>query len=314
MIMKILVTGGAGFIGSHLVEALVKEGHTVSVLDDFSSGKRENLRSVRGDVQVWRGDCASLAMARKAVRGVEAVFHEGAIPSVARSVENPAESHRANATATAHMLIAARDAGVRRFIYAGSSSVYGNTRVLPACEALTPRPLSPYAIGKLTGEHYVRAFSELYGMEGVTLRYFNVFGPRQDPSSPYSGVISLFTTALLSNRRPVIYGDGLQSRDFTFVQNVVAANQLALRAEMLRGEALNIANGRRTTLRQLLKMIARASGRPASARSAPPRAGDVRHSQADISLARKVIGYRPQVDVESGIRLTVEWYRDQATR
>jgi UDP-glucose 4-epimerase len=312
--MRILVTGGAGFIGSHLVEALIKEGHRIRVLDDFSSGKRENLRNVCDDVEILRGNCADLAAAHKAVRGMEAVFHEGAIPSVAKSIQQPVESHRANATATLHMLYAARDAGVRRFIYAGSSSVYGNCRKLPSHEAFPPGPLSPYAVGKLAGEHYVRIFSQLFGMEGITLRYFNVFGPRQDPSSPYSGVISLFITALLVGRQPVIYGDGLQSRDFTYVQNVVHANQLAMRAQKLRGEVVNIATGRRTTLRQLLKMIARESGRPARARSESPRPGDIRHSLADISVARKLLGFKPQVDVETGVRLTVRWYRDRAAR
>ena len=221
--MKILVTGGAGVIGSHTVEALVRRGHRVRVLDNFYSGKRGNLRRVKDDVELMKGDCADPIAARRAVKGVAAVFHEAAVPSVARSVKDPALSHRANATATLTMLVAARDAGVRRFIYAGSSSVYGDTPTLPKSEALTPRPLSPYAVGKLTGEHYLRVFARLYGMETLTLRYFNVFGPRQDASSPYSGVISLFTTALLRGATPVIYGDGKQSRDFTYVDNVVEA-------------------------------------------------------------------------------------------
>ncbi|MBN2369379.1 MAG: SDR family oxidoreductase [Vicinamibacteria bacterium] len=312
--MRILVTGGAGFIGSHLAETLVREGHAVRVLDDFSSGKLENLRVVRGDVELIRGDCADERSARRAVRSIEAVFHLGAVPSVARSVRDPVASHRANATATLHMLVASRDAGVRRFIYAGSSSVYGQSRDLPSRETQTPKPLSPYAVDKLAGEHLVRVFSRLYGIEGATLRYFNVFGPRQNPSSPYSGVISLFTTALITGRQPVIYGDGSQSRDFTYVQNVVTANLLALRVKKASGETFNIATGSRTTLNKLLEMIARASGRRAAARYALSRPGDIRHSLADIELARKRLGYTPHVDVKTGLRLTIEWYRARQRR
>jgi nucleoside-diphosphate-sugar epimerase len=306
------VTGGAGFIGSHIVEALVRKGHRVRVLDNFYSGKRENLRSVRGDVEVLKGDCADPAAARRAVKGIEAVFHEGAVPSVARSVKDPGLSHQANATATLTMLIAARDAGVRRFIYAGSSSVYGNTPTLPKHEGMTPMPLSPYAVGKLMGEHYLRVFARLFGLETLTIRYFNVFGPRQDPGSPYSGVISLFTTALLSGKTPLILGDGLQSRDFTYVANVVDANLKALRAKGLTGQTVNVAMGTRITLKKLLASLARETGRPAVAKHGPPRPGDVRHSLADIRLARKLLGYRPIVDFETGLRRTVEWYRATA--
>jgi len=310
--VRILVTGGAGFIGSHIVEALVRKGHRVRVLDNFYSGKRENLRSVRGDVEVLRGDCAEPAAARRAVKGIEAVFHEGAVPSVARSVKDPALSHQANATATLTMLIAARDAGVRRFIYAGSSSVYGNTPTMPKHEGMTPMPLSPYAVGKLMGEHYLRVFARLFGLETLTIRYFNVFGPRQDPGSPYSGVISLFTTALLAGKTPLILGDGLQSRDFTYVANVVDANLKALRAKGLTGQSVNVAMGTRITLKKLLASLARETGRPAVAKHGPPRPGDVRHSLADIRLARKLLGYRPIVDFETGLRRTVEWYRATA--
>jgi nucleoside-diphosphate-sugar epimerase len=312
--VKILVTGGAGFIGSHLAEALVREGHAVRVLDDFSSGKLENLRAICGEIELIRGDCADLATARKAVRSIEAVFHLGAIPSVARSVRDPVTSHRANATATLHMLVAARAANVRRFIYAGSSSVYGQNSELPSRETHAPDPLSPYAVGKLAGENSVGVFSRLYGLESATLRYFNVFGPRQDPSSPYSGVISRFTTALLAGRNPVIYGDGRQSRDFTYVQNVVAANLLALRIKRLNGAVINIATGRRTTLNALLGKIARACGRRAEARHVAPRPGDIRHSLADIALARRLLRYVPQVDIDTGLRLTVEWYRARRRR
>ena len=312
--MKILVTGGAGFIGSHLVEALVRKGHDVRVLDNFFSGTRENLAAVRKDVEILGGDCADPATARRAVRGIEVVFHEAAVPSVARSVAEPELSHRSNATATLVMLDAARRAGVRRFLYAGSSSVYGDAKVSPKREDLEPHPLSPYAAGKLMGEHYLRIFAELYGMETLTLRYFNVFGPRQDPGSPYSGVISLFTTALLDGRAPVIYGDGRQTRDFTYVVNVVDGNLRALRAKGLRGQVVNLATSRSISLRQLLAALGRVTGRRPRPRYAPPRAGDIRHSLADIRRARALLGYRPRADFETGLRRTVEWYREATAR
>jgi UDP-glucose 4-epimerase len=306
---KVLVTGGAGFIGSHLVEALVRDGHRVRVFDDFSSGARPNLKAVAREVEVMRGDCADPRAAARAVQGMEAVFHEAAMPSVAVSVKDPARSHRAGATATLTMLLAARDAGVRRFIYAGSSSVYGDTPKLPKTESMAPRPLSPYAASKLTGETYVRLFSSLYGMETLTLRYFNVFGPRQNAGSPYSGVISLFTTALLDGRTPLINGDGRQSRDFTYVDNVVEANRRALTAKGLAGQTVNVATGKRVTLLDLLRALAAITGRPARARHRPVRAGDVRHSLADIRLARRLLGYRPVVDFKTGLARTVDWYR-----
>jgi UDP-glucose 4-epimerase len=309
--MKVLVTGGAGFIGSHLVEGLINAGHDVRVLDNFFSGREENLRSFRRDIEVQRGDCSDPRAARKAVKGIEVVYHEAAVPSVARSVDDPLRSHTANGTATLQMLVAAREAGVRRFMFAGSSSVYGNTRELPKHEGMKPSPLSPYAIEKLAGEHHVRAFAHLYGMETLTLRYFNVFGPRQDPSSPYSGVISLFTTALLTGRTPVFYGDGRQSRDFTYVANVVDANLRALEVPTLKGESVNVATNRAITLRELLAELAGLLGAPGRAEHRPVRAGDVRHSLADIRAARKLLGYRPSVDFETGLARTVEWYRQQ---
>jgi UDP-glucose 4-epimerase len=308
--MKILVTGGAGFIGGHLTEALVKAGYVVRVLDNFFAGKRENLLAVKNDVEVLRGDCADPGMAARACRGVDVVYHEAAVPSVARSVKDPVLSHRTNATATVTMLVAARDAGAHRFIYAGSSSVYGDRAGRAKREDMEPRPLSPYAVAKMAGEHYLRVFARLYGMETLTLRYFNVFGPRQDPGSPYSGVVSLFTTALLSGKTPVIHGDGLQSRDFTFVANVVDGNLRALRAKGLRGQSVNLATGHRVTLKALLGALARETGRPAKAEHLPARPGDIRHSLADISAARKLLGYRPRVDFETGLRLTVAWYRE----
>ncbi len=309
--MRILVTGGAGFIGSHLVETLVGRGHRVRVLDNMSSGKLKNLRSVRGSVEVVKGECANYATARRAVRRVDCVFHEAAMPSVARSVKEPLASHRANATATITMLEAARDAGVERFVYAGSSSVYGESPELPKHESMTPVPLSPYAAGKLVGEHYVRMFHQLYGMKTLTLRYFNVFGPRQAIGSPYSGVIGLFATALLDGSAPVIYGDGRQSRDFTYVDNVVHANLLAMETSKAKGHGLNIAMGERIDLRQLLRSVAKTIGvAPRSVRK-PARAGDVKHSVADVTLAKRVLGYRPRVDFETGLTRTVDWYRSE---
>jgi len=311
--MKILVTGGAGFIGSHIAEALVRAGHRVRVLDNFYSGKPGNLQPVKGDVEIVRGDCADPRAARRATKGMEVVYHEAAIPSVARSVENPALSHAANATGTLTILVAARDAGVRRVIYAGSSSIYGDAAELPKRESMTPHPLSPYAVGKLVGEHYLSVFCRLFGMEGLTLRYFNVFGPRQDPSSPYSGVISRFATALLAGETPVVFGDGRQSRDFTYVENVVRGNLLALRAKGADGRAVNVATGRRVSLMQLLHAIARETGRPARARTKPARAGDIRHSLADIRVARRLLGYRPTVDFETGLKRTLAWYRNRVS-
>ena len=306
--MNILVTGGAGFIGSHLAEALVKRGHRVRVLDDFFSGHRQNLAPVNGNVEILHGDCADPADARRAAKGIEVVYHEGAIPSVARSVADPLRSRRANGTATLTMLLAARDAGVRRFIYASSSSVYGDTPTLPKRETMTPNPLSPYAAEKLSGEHYLRMFHRLFGLETLSLRYFNIFGPRQDPTSPYSGVISRFATALIAGETPVIFGDGRQSRDFTYVGNVVDANLRALTARKLEGETVNIATGRRITLRALLAQMARALGRSAKARFEPARAGDVRHSLADVSKARRLLGYRPRFGLEEGLEKTMAWY------
>jgi UDP-glucose 4-epimerase len=279
------------------------------VLDNLYSGTRANLRAVRDDVEILKGDCADPAAVRRAVRGSEVVFHEAAIPSVALSVEDPALSDRANATATLTLLVAARDAGVRRVVYAGSSAIYGDQPGRAKREDMRPQPLSPYAVAKLVGEEYLRVFAGLYGMETVTLRYFNVFGSRQDPGSPYSGVISLFTTALIAGRTPVIYGDGRQSRDFTYVANVVHGNLLALEAKGLQGQSINVATGRGVTLLALLETLARQTRRPAKARHRPARAGDIRHSVADVSLARRVLGYRPSVDFEEGLRLTVDWYR-----
>ncbi len=311
--MRVLVSGGAGFIGSHLVEGLLADGHDVRVLDDLSTGSRKNLAAVFTHVEFLEGSCADPRAARRACRGIEAIHHLGAIPSVARSVASPILSHGANATATLTMLEAAREAGVRRFVYAGSSSVYGDNPRLPKRESMTPRPLSPYAVAKLAGEHYVRLYSRLFGMETLTLRYFNVFGPRQSPSSPYSGVISLFIDAVLGGRSPRIFGDGLQSRDFTFVDNVVRANLLALRAGRLAGEAVNVATGSRVTLLQVLDALQRLTGRTTPPVFSAARPGDIRHSLAALDRARELIGYRPVVGFPEGFRRTVDWYRTRAT-
>jgi nucleoside-diphosphate-sugar epimerase len=261
-------------------------------------------------VEIVRGDCADLGAARRAAKGIEVVFHEGAIASVARSVDDPLRSRRANGTATLTMLLAARDSGVRRFIYASSSSVYGDSPTLPKRETMEPNPLSPYAAEKLSGEHYLRIFHRLFGLETLSLRYFNIFGPRQDPSSPYSGVISRFATALIAGETPVIYGDGLQSRDFTYVGNAVDANLRALRARRLEGQAVNVATGRRVTLRALLARMARALGDSARPRFEPARAGDVRHSLADVTKARRLLGYRPRIGLDEGLETTMAWYRE----
>ena len=305
---RILVTGGAGFIGSHLVEALLERGHKVRVLDNFSTGKRNNLRSVRNDIEILAGDCADLKTAVKAMKGIEVVYHEAAVPSVALSVAEPFGSHHANATATMAMLVAARDARVGRFMDAGSSSVHSGSKKEIKKENHRAHPLSPYGAAKFAGETYVRIFAELYGMQTLTMRYFNVFGPRQDPSSAYSGVISRFSKALLKRETPVIYGDGKQSRDFTFIANVVHANLLALDAPGLKGQTVNIATSKAHTLNQLLASLIQLSGREAQARYVPTRTGDIRHSLADTSAARKLLKYRPQVDFESGLARTFDWY------
>ena len=309
--MNVLVTGGAGFIGSHLAEALVRVGHRVRVVDSLFSGKRSNLDAVRDDVELIEGDCTNPETAQRAVEGVEAVFHEAAVPSVARSVKDPLLSHQTNPTVTLTMLEAARGAGVRRFVYAGSSSVYGNSPQLPKREDMETRPLSPYGVGKLCGEHYVRVFASLFGMGTLTLRYFNVFGPRQDPSSPYSGVISRFVTWMLQGKTPVVYGDGEQSRDFTYVANVVDANLAALTAPRLAGESVNIATSRRITLMELLRGVARETEQPLRVRHERERPGDIRHSLADIGQASRLLGYRPRYGFEDGLHETVDWYRRQ---
>jgi nucleoside-diphosphate-sugar epimerase len=305
-----LVTGGAGFIGSHLAEELIRRGHRVRVVDSLVTGKRKNLDVLPG-VEFLEGDLAEMDVARRAVSGVDYVLHQAAIPSVPRSVNDPLTSHRANVTASLNVLLAARDAGVKRLVYAGSSSAYGNQPTLPKHEAMPTNPLSPYALQKLMVEQYCRMFSELYGFETVTTRYFNVFGPRQDPGSPYSGVISLFATALLEGRRPTIYGDGEQTRDFTYVANVVDGVLRACEATGVAGEVVNVATGGRISLNELLRVMNGIVGSNVSAIYQDPRAGDVRDSQADISKAQALLGYAPIIHLDEGLERTLAWARSE---
>jgi nucleoside-diphosphate-sugar epimerase len=303
-----LVTGGAGFIGSHLVEELVRRGHTVRVADSLITGKRSNLDHIRG-VEFLEGDLADIDFAQRAVSGVQYVLHQAAIPSVPRSVKDPITSNRANVDATLNMLVASRDAGVRRLVFAGSSSAYGNTPTLPKHEDMPNNPLSPYALQKIVGEQYLQMFTTLYGLETVSIRYFNVFGPRQDPSSPYSGVISVFAAALIENRSPMIYGDGEQTRDFTYVANVVDGVLRACEADGASGEIINVATGGRISLNHLFRTMRDLVGGKVEPTYAETRSGDVKDSQADITKAKKILGYEPIVSFEEGLKRTVEWYR-----
>lgn len=304
----VLVTGGAGFIGSHLVEALLKEGYRVRVADDLSTGHHANLEHLGGSFEFQEANLADFDSCLRAVKGVDYVVHQAAIPSVPRSVKEPLLSHRSGPTATLNLLEAAREAGVRRFLFAGSSSAYGDTEVLPKHEGMPPLPLSPYAAGKLAGEFYVRVYAQTMGLDGVSLRYFNVFGPRQDPSSPYSGVISLFARWMSAGERPKIHGDGLQTRDFTYVANAVQANLLALRAEEpLGGEVYNVGTGRRISLLELVAGINEVLGTDLEPEFGPPRAGDVRDSLASLERIHDRLGYQPSVSFEEGLRKTLDW-------
>ena len=307
-----LVTGGAGFIGSHLAEALVGRGEQVRVVDNLVTGSRRNLAHL-SSVDFIQGDLADLEVARRAVNGVEFVLHQAAIPSVPRSLQDPIASHRANVDASLNVLVAARDASVKRLVYAGSSSVYGDAPTLQKVEAMPTAPLSPYALQKLVAEQYCQMFTRLYGLETVTTRYFNVFGPRQDPSSPYSGVISLFISALCEGRPPTIYGDGEQTRDFTYVANVVDGVLRACHAPGANGEAINVATGSRISLNQLFRTIRDLVGARVESMYAAARQGDIRDSQADIQKAGRLLGYEPTVSFDAGLRSTVEWYRASQT-
>ena len=303
-----LVTGGAGFIGSHLSEELVRRGHRVRVADSLITGKRGNLAHISG-VDFLEGDLADLEVARRAVDGCDYVLHQAAIPSVPRSVQDPLTSNRANVDGTLNVLVASRDAGVKRLVFAASSSAYGDTPTLPKHETMPTNPLSPYALQKVVGEEYLRMFTRLYGLETVAIRYFNVFGPRQDPTSPYSGVISVFATALLENRSPTIFGDGTQTRDFTYVANVVDGVLRACEAPGASGEVINVATGGRISLNQLFEEMRKVIGGTVSPTYAEGRKGDVRDSQADITKARELLGYEPIVSFEEGLKKTVDWYR-----
>ncbi len=299
-----LVTGGAGFIGSSITAKLLSQGETVRVLDDFSSGRAENLEGLRGKLDVVRGSIVDAAVVARCMEGVEVVFHEAAIPSVPRSVENPQPSVLANVQGTTTVLDVARHAGVRRLVYAASSSAYGDTAVLPKVETMTPQPMSPYAVSKLAGEQLVRVFASLYGMETLSLRYFNVFGPRQDPNSQYAAVIPRFVTAALKGERPRVFGDGEQTRDFCYIDNVVSANLLAASSpKKLAGQVVNIACGERISLNTLLRYIFEEVGKPVAAEYVSGRPGDVRDSLADITAARELLGYEPLVRVRDGLKV-----------
>ena len=308
-----LVTGAAGFIGSWLTQALVERGETVRALDNFSTGKRENLAPLMDCIDLHETDLRDAAAVARACKGVDVIFHEGAIPSVPLSVKDPRTSHTANIDGTFNLLEGARSAGVKRVVYAASSSAYGNKNPLPQKETMLPGPLSPYAVQKLTGELYLRSFWEVYGLETVALRYFNIFGPRQAPDSPYSGVMAKFARQMLRNEQPTINGDGEQSRDFTYIENVVQANLKAASApaEKVAGRVFNCACGKPFTLNQTYKMLAELTGYKNPPLYGPPREGDIKHSYADISAAREAFGYEPAVDFAEGLRRTVDWYREQ---
>jgi len=312
-----LITGGAGFIGSNIAAELVGQGEQARILDNLSTGKWENLApllspGLNPGVEFIEGDLRDLETVRQAADGVDYVLHQGALPSVQRSIEDPLATNEVNAQGTLNLLVAARDAGVKRVVYASSSSIYGDSPVLPKTEAMRPAPKSPYAASKLAGEHYCQAFYQVYGLETVVLRYFNVFGPNQDPTSQYAAVIPKFVTAMLRGDQPVIYGDGLQSRDFTYVTNVVQANILAAKAEGVIGEVFNIACGKRHNLLKLIEVINRILGTSLMPIHTASRPGDVRHSQADISKAEGMLGYKVEVGFEEGLRRTIEWYRSQS--
>src|SRR5688572_16937517 len=304
-----VVTGGAGFIGSHIVEELLRRNQTVKVIDNFSTGKQENLKPFEGKAEIFTADIAESPDLADIFRGADYVIHQAAIPSVPKSIIDPVKSHNANVNGTLRVLLGARDAGVKRVVYASSSSLYGDSPTLPKHEGMNPNPLSPYGAQKLFGEMYCTVFTKAYGLETVSLRYFNVFGPRQDATSQYSGVLALFIPAVLQNRRPTIHGDGLQSRDFTYVQNVVEANLLACTAAGVGGQAFNIACGDRITVNSMLQQINEITGKDISPIYVEPRSGDIKHSQADITRAREHLGYAPKVSFSHGLGQTIEWYR-----
>ena len=312
--MRYLVTGGAGFIGSNTVDELVRRGHSVVVLDDLSSGKEDNLTEARNKITFIKGSITDIEIVRKAMHEAEYVLHLAARTSVPRSVKDPIETNKINIDGTVNVLVAARDAKVKRVVFAASSSAYGETPTLPKLETMQPAPISPYGVTKLAGELYAQTFGRCYGLENVSLRYFNIFGPRQDPDSPYSGVLAKFCTAFLEDSQPVIFGDGEQSRDFTYVENAVQANLLACEAPNASGKTFNVGTGSSFTLNQTLKLLGEICGRHVEAKYDPPRDGDIRDSQADIAQARECLSYDPQVSFEEGLRRTFDWYRSTQTK
>lgn len=308
--MRYLVTGGAGFIGSNTVDELVHRGHSVVVLDDLSSGKEDNLAEIRNKITFIKGSITDIEVVRKAMHEAEFVLHLAARTSVPRSVKDPLETNRINVEGTLNVLVAAKELRVKRVVFAASSSAYGETPTLPKVESMQPAPISPYGVTKYVGEIYGQAFLKCYGLETVSLRYFNIFGPRQDPGSPYSGVLAKFCTAFLEDTPPVVFGDGEQTRDFTFVDNAVHANLLACEAPNVAGKVFNVGCGDRISLNQVLAALGKVTGKPLQAQYDPPREGDIRDSQADISEARRYLGYAPQVGFQEGLELTFGWYRE----
>ena len=307
-----LVTGGAGFIGSHIVDGLLGQGAKVRVVDDLSTGYEKNIAHVRSRIQFIQGDLADPEVCRMAVEGVDYVLHQAAIPSVPRSIDDPDETNRSNVTATLNLATASSRAKIKRLVFASTCAIYGDVQTLPIAEGAPERPMSPYALSKLMGEQYLDMCRRTYGLEAVSLRYFNVFGPRQDPSSTYSGVISRFLSAVHSGTRPVVFGDGKQTRDFVYVENVVQANLLACHAENAPGQVINIGTGKATSLLDVLRTLSEIAGAKTEPAHHPPRAGDVRHSLAAIDRARSLLGYEIQVSFEEGLRRTLDWFRDNS--
>src|SRR5215472_3316494 len=312
--MRYVVTGGAGFIGSNTVDELVLRGHSVVVLDDLSSGKEENLAECRNKITLIKGSITDIEVVRKAMHEADYVLHLAARTSVPRSVKDPIDTNRINIEGTLNVLVAAKETKVKRVVIAASSAAYGETATLPKVETMQPEPVSPYGVTKYVSELYAQTFGRCYGLENVSLRYFNIFGPRQDPSSPYSGVLAKFCTAFLEDTQPVVFGDGEQTRDFTFVDNAVHANLLACEAPNIAGKVFNVGTGGRISLNHVLGTLRKITGKPLEAKYDPPRDGDIRDSQADISQARRFLGYEPQVGFEEGLQITFDWYRDSQAK
>jgi nucleoside-diphosphate-sugar epimerase len=307
--MNYLITGGAGFIGSNIAKRLVREGESVRIIDNFSTGKRDNIDEIKDRIDLIEGDIRDAETVLRAAKDIDFIIHQAALPSVPRSIKDPITSNDVNVTGTLNLLNAAKNSKIKRFVYASSSSVYGDTPILPKREDMPPNPQSPYAVTKLTGEYYCSVFYKVYGLPTVSLRYFNVFGPYQDPESQYAAVIPKFINAVLHHNSPAVYGDGEQSRDFTFIDNVVDANILSCKNDRSSGRVFNIACGNRYTLNRLLTEISYLTGNKVNTQFIEPRAGDIRHSQADITNARELIGYRPKIDFREGLKRTVEWFK-----